>query len=223
MRRTLSWFSRALRDDSGLTAVEYAVLAGLVIAVCGIAAYTLGGGVRRSSGHVAWASSPSGNVHSSHITAGGSRLGLSASSASGQAPVLPWAVLSLGVTVVGIGGLFGWYYFREALRQGRTRRIVRQSLSGPEGQAALRRLVRQPSREPVARHRPVDTRLIGRNGPNVHHWVRGQQVSVSGALASAGGRPIGPETDAQIIARLRPPAATPASNPPPRPAVPVAG
>jgi Flp pilus assembly pilin Flp len=214
---------RAVRDDSGLTAVEYAVLAGLVIVAGGIAAYSLGQGVHKSSGRVSWASGSSGSGHSSHVASSGPRLAVTPASSSGRTSILPWALLSLGLTVAGIGGFIGWHYLCDFLRQVHTRRIVRQSLSGAEGQAALQRLVRQPSREPIVRYKPVDTRLIGRNGPDLHHWVRGQDVSVSGDLASAGGRSIGPETDPQIMARLRPGSLRTSPKPAPPPAVPVAG
>jgi hypothetical protein len=64
-------------------------------------------------------------------------------------------------------------------------------------------MVRKPTGEPIVRLKKPDTRLIGRNGPDLHHWIRGQDVSVSGDLSGAG-RSIGPETDGEIIARLRP-------------------
>jgi Flp pilus assembly pilin Flp len=196
VRRPLCRLLRAVREDAGLTAVEYAVVAGLVIAAGGIAAYSLGRGVHRSSGRVAWTSGP-------HTSAAAPHPIMSAPSSPNRSSNLPWAMLSIGITVTGAGGFLGWHYLRDRLRQGRTRRIVRQSLTGSTGQAALQRMVRKPIGEPIVRLKKPDTRLIGRNGPDLHHWVRGQDVSVSGDLAG-GGRSIGPETDGEIMARLRP-------------------
>lgn len=217
MRRPLSWLFRAVREESGLTAVEYAVLAGLVIAVGGMAAYSLGRGVNKSSGRVTWANGSPRSIHASQASRAGPHLVVPSSSA-GRTSMLPWALLSLGVTIAGVGGIFGWHHLRDYVRQSHTRRKVRQSLTGVDGQAALQRLVRKPSREPVVRHKRLDTDLIGRNGPDLHHWVRGQDVSVSGDLASGGRHSIRPETDAEIMARLRP-----GPKPAPSPAVPVAG
>lgn len=221
MRGPIRWLSRALREDDGLTAVEYAVLAGLVLGAAAIAAYSLGQGVHRSSNRVSWASASSGTVHGSHVSGDSAHVAATSPTASGQSSNLKWALLSLGISAVGIGGFVGWYYLHDVLRQQRTRRIVRRSLSGPQGQAALQRLVRKTSREPFVR-KTVDTRLIGRNGPEIHKWVQPQQVSVSGDLVSTKGPLVGPETDAQIIARLRPTVSLHASTPAPLPAMPVA-
>jgi Flp pilus assembly pilin Flp len=219
VRRPLSWLLRAVRDDSGLTAVEYALLAGMIIAVGGAAAFSLGQGVNKSSGRVTWANGSAGSHHGSRGPAVGSILVATPPSSAAQKSVLPWALLSLGVSIAGVAGFVGWHHLRDTIRQGRTRRKVRQSLTGPEGQAALERMVRKLSREPVARIKQPDTRLIGRNGPDPHHWIKGQNVSLSGDLQAASGRFVGPETDIEFMTRLR--LAGPMQALPPT--VPVAG
>jgi hypothetical protein len=213
---------RALYDDSGLTAVEYAALSGLVIAICGAAAFWLGQGVNKSSGRISWGKGSASSLHASHIPAAGPHPQL-ATPAAERSSTFSLALMSLGITLVGIVGFVGWHYFRDTIRQGRTRRRVRQSLTGSTGQAALERLVRKSSRDPIARIKRPDTSLIGRNGPDVHHWVKGQDVSLSGELASSGSRFVRPETEIEIMARLRPLASRQSAIPSPPPGMPVVG
>ena len=222
MRRPLLWLLRAVRDDSGLTAVEYAVLTGLIIVFGGATAFWLGQSVNNTSERVTWTAGPSGAHHVSLAPAAGSLPLVSPLRSAGRLSYLPWALLSLGASIALVGGFFGWHYLRDIVRQGNSRRRVRQSLTGADGQAALQRLVRKPSREPIMPIKRPDTHLIGRNGPDLHHWVNCQSVTVSGDLARMGGRTSGPETDAGIIARQRPISSS-VNAMPSSPAAPVAG
>jgi Flp pilus assembly pilin Flp len=183
VRRLPSWLLRALRDDSGLTAVEYAVLCGLVIAVAGAAAFWLGQGVHKSSGKVAWAGNSSGSANGGHASTAGSRLITPVASTAVFGSVLPWALLSLGATVGCAGAFFGWHYLREQVRHGQTRRRVRQSMADANGQAVLARLMPGSSGSPNVRYKRPDTGLIGRHSPNLHHWLRGKDVSVTAEIA----------------------------------------
>jgi pilus assembly protein Flp/PilA len=46
MSRGLAWLMRFLRSDDGPSAIEYAVLLSLIVAVCAVALHYLGVGVR---------------------------------------------------------------------------------------------------------------------------------------------------------------------------------
>lgn len=184
MRRTL--LPRFLRSDAGLTAVEYAVVLGLIVLAAGSAALWLGRGVHRSSGRADWshASAPSGA--SSQGSSAAPHRQASGSSAGNQGSPLPWALLSLGISLGGAGAFLGWLRFRDSVRQGRTLRRVRHSLANANGQAAIARLARQTSRAPVTRLPRPDTHLIGRHVPELHLLVRGRHVSATAELADAG-------------------------------------
>jgi Flp pilus assembly pilin Flp len=162
---------RFLRAEAGPTSVEYAVMLGLLIAVGGAAAFGLGRGVKKSQGKVAF----SGSSYASSGSAGGARFGGNTASILSGDSVVPWALLSLGVTAAAVGGIVAACRMRDRVRNGYTRRKVRQSLGDVKGQTALARMVRQTSRQPVVRVKRPDTSLIGRHTPDLHHVLRKRQ------------------------------------------------
>ena len=180
MRNRLTAF---LRDDAAMTAVEYAVLAGLVIAVAGAAAYQIGGRVRHST---AVASAASAGAHAAALR---SHAFAAVHPASAAGPSF-WtlSLLSVAVIALGVGAYFGGARLMQTLRTAGTRRRVRASLRGPDGQAALGRLARATVQRPDAPY-AVNTRLIGRNMPEMHRWVRGRAPVETAAVAFVSPRP----------------------------------
>jgi hypothetical protein len=201
--RPPNWVCRFAREDDGLTAVEYAVLVGLVITIGGVAAFWLGRGVNKSSGHVAWFGDSGGSAYIAHAPATTQKLIVSIPPSAARGSARPWILLTIGSAVAFAGGFVGWLYLRDRIRHAQTRRRVRQSLSDAGGQSALERLVRQTSRRPAMRVKKLDTHLIGRHGPELHRLLR--------------------EREPSALARAIDPAISNRPAPSPSPAVPVVG
>jgi Flp pilus assembly pilin Flp len=202
MRRPPTCLSRFARAEDGLTAVEYAVLVGLVMALAGAATFWLGRGVSTSSGHVAW-SSGSGGASVAHSAATSYKPIMATAAAGGSGSVWPWILLTLAVTLGCAGAFVGYHYVRDAIRHGHTRKVVRQSMVDAGGQKAIERVVHQASRRPAPRIKKLDTHLIGRHGPELHRLLREREPS-----------PMMQVIDAAVTVR---------PTPAPAPAVPVAG
>lgn len=193
MRRLLPWLLHAVRDDSGLTAVEYAVMSGVVIAIAGAAAYLLGEGVHKSSGKVTWAGSSNSAGHTSHASAIGARLIVPPATTTAFGSIIQWSLLSIGVTVGCAGVVLGWHYLRDMARHGQTRRRVRQSLADAGGQSVMERMLPRSTGTPGPRYKRPDTGLIGRNSPDVHHWLRKREVNLTAEVVDVTGG-LRPET-----------------------------
>ncbi len=136
--------------------------------------------------------------YASHIPAAGPHLQLTTRPAE-RSSTFSLALMSLGsrssVSAASSAGIIFATHSPRAARGDR----VRQSLTGSSGQAALERLgakvePRADRTNQTARHQPHRPEW-----PDVHHWVKGQDVSLSGELASSGSRSVRPETDIEII------------------------
>jgi Flp pilus assembly pilin Flp len=188
MRRFLA---RLLRDDSGLTAVEYAVVTGLIVAVGAIAAAQFGSGVRKSTGSVTASGGHASTSASRSLPASSPVLLLPHPASPVGTTALPWALLSILVTTAGVGCYVGGHHVFGRLRQARTRRRVWASLSDVDGLAVMDRVFRTPARRTSVY--VDDSRLIGRNTPDLHHWVGSRTPGEVDAIAGINSRPARPE------------------------------
>jgi Flp pilus assembly pilin Flp len=168
---------RFLRAEAGPTAVEYAVMLGLLVALGGAAAFGLGHSVKKSQGRVAF----SGGSYTSSGSSGGARIGGHTASLPAVDSVVPWALLSLGVTASVTGGIVAACRMRDRVRNRHIRWKVRQALADVKGQTTLSRMVRQTARQPIVRVKRPDTSLIGRHTPDLHHVLRQRQTNTSSA------------------------------------------
>jgi Flp pilus assembly pilin Flp len=180
MRRRVIAALRCLRADDGLTSVEYAVLLALILGGVSAAAYTLGESVREPAASLA------GKSEAITVTLPSSApmLVLTEPVSRVKTSLLPWALISITLTIGGALAYIGFYYALDAVRHQRTRQKVRALMSGEEVQAALKKIMTPAKPKPVLNFYPSETRLLGPRIPNIHRWPgdRDMTAELTGAI-----------------------------------------
>jgi hypothetical protein len=182
MSRRWCEFARRLRSDDGMTSVENAVVVALLIGAVVVSVSQFGERVQEPATKANIGTSGPQMAKAVRAPEPPVTNFVNSPPASASDSYLTWALLSLVVTVGSVGMVVGGYRLLDLVRETRTRRQVHRCVADRKVQATLDRMVAMADAEPIMRFNRAGANLIGRGGPDLHHWIKGPDVMESAEL-----------------------------------------